>query len=154
MRAHRAEHSVVTMSRMLGVSPSGYWAWSGRAASARELDDARLLRLIRTAHEASRRTYGAPRIWRALRRDGIAVGRDRVARLMRAAGLRGAARRRFVATTRRDERARPAPDLVLRRFEADGPNRLWVADVTYVPTLAGFLDLAVVLDVFSRKVVG
>jgi putative transposase len=142
------------MCRVLEVSPSGYYAWQKRPASKRAQDDTVLLRRIRTIHEASRQSYGVPRVYEELRDDGVAVGRDRVARLMRRAGLQGISRRRFVATTRRDEAARPAPDLVGRRFEAGGPNQLWVADITYVPTWAGFLYLAVVLDVWSRKVVG
>lgn len=153
MRAHQAEHTIESMSHVLGVSPSGYWAWCKREASKRSLGDEALVRQIRTAHEASRGTYGVPRVWRTLRDAGVEVGRDRVARLMRQAGLRGVTRRRFVVTTRRDERACPAPDLVERRTRRRGP-RLWVADITYVPTRSGFLYLAVVLDAFSRKVVG
>jgi len=113
-----------------------------------------LLRQIRTAHAASQGTYGVPRIHADLREDGVRVGRKRVDRLMRAAGIAGVSRRRFVVTTVRERSARQAPDLVERAFRAAEPNRLWVADITYIPTLAGFLFLAVVLDVFSRKVVG
>jgi putative transposase len=142
------------MCQVLGVSTSGYYAWRKRPASRRAQDDAVLLRRIRTIHEASRQSYGVPRVYRELREDGVEVGRDRVARLMRQAGLRGISRRRFVTTTRRDAASRPAPDLVERHFEAEGPNQLWVADITYIPTWAGFLYLAIVLDVFSRKVVG
>ena len=110
---------------------------------------------IRAIHAASDYVYGSPNIHAELRDQGTAVGRKRVARLMRAAGIRGVSRRRgFVVTTRRDERAQPAPDLVNRRFVAQGPNELWVADMTYVPTWAGFIYLAVVLDVWSRRVVG
>ena len=154
MSAHQAQHRIATMSRVLGVSASGYYAWRGRPASKRVQEDGILLRQIRTAHAASRETYGVPRVWRELRAARVAVGRDRVARLMRAAELRGVTRRRFVTTTVRGERARPAPDLVERRFEAQAPNQLWVADITYIPTWAGFLYLAVVIDVFSRRVVG
>ena len=154
MSVHQAQHRIATMSRVLGVSPSGYYAWRGRPASKRAQDDGMLMRQIRTAHEASRQSYGVPRVWRELRDQGVAVGRDRVARLMRLAGLRGISRRRFVTTTLRDDRVRPAPDLVERHFKAEAPNQLWVADITYVPTWAGFLYLAIVLDVFSRKVVG
>ena len=143
------------MCRVLEVSTSGYYAWAKRPASKRAQEDAVLLRQIRTVHAASRESYGVMRVWRDLvDGQGIQVGRDHVARLMREAGLQGITRRRFVVTTRRDEQARPAPDLVERRFRADAPNQLWVADVTYVPTLTGFLYLAIVLDVFSRKVVG
>jgi putative transposase len=142
------------MCRVLGVSPSGYYAWRKRPASARAQADQRLLRQIRTAHEASRGTYGVPRIHAELAAQGIRVGRKRVARLMRAAGIVGVSRRRWTTTTERDRRARPAPDLVERDFGVEGPDRLWVADITYVPTWAGFLYLAVVLDAWSRKVVG
>ena len=154
MSVHRAQHRVATLCRVLGVSPSGYYAWRKRPASERAQADQRLLRQIRTAHQASRGTYGAPRIHADLRDAGVAVGRKRVARLMQAAGIVGVSRRRFAVTTARDRAARPAPDLVDRAFRATEPNRLWVADITYIPTLAGFLFLAVVLDVFSRRVVG
>jgi putative transposase len=102
----------------------------------------------------SKGTYGSPRILEELKAEGYSVGRKRVARLMRALGLQGVSRRKYTTTTRRDGSARPAPDLVDRQFKADEANRLWVADITYVPTWAGFLYLAVVLDVWSRKVVG
>jgi putative transposase len=105
-------------------------------------------------HERSHGTYGAPRVHAELEAEGIQVGRKRVARLMRAAGLAGVSRRKWITTTVRDRNARPAPDLVERNFVAPGPNRLWVADITYIPTWAGFLYLAVVLDAFSRRIVG
>ena len=147
-------HKIATMCRVLEVSTSGYYAWRKRPASKRAQADAVLLRQIRTAHEVSRGTYGAPRIHAELAAAGIRVGRKRVARLMGAAGVVGVSRRRWITTTTRSDAARPAPDLVQRVFRADGPNRLWVADATYIPTWAGFLFLAIVLDVFSRKVVG
>jgi putative transposase len=142
------------MCRVLEVSRSGYYAWRKRPASARAQADQRLLRSIRTAHEASRGTYGMPRIHAELHANGIQVSRKRVARLMRTAGIAGVSRRRFTTTTRRDRDVRPAPDLVQRDFAVDGPNRLWLADITYIPTWAGFLYLAVVLDAWSRKVIG
>jgi putative transposase len=147
-------HKIATMCRVLEVSTSGYYAWRKRPASKRAQADAVLLRQIRTAHEVSRGTYGAPRVHAELAAAGIRVGRKRVARLMGAAGVIGVSRRRWITTTTRSDAARPAPDLVQRVFRADGPNRLWVADATYIPTWAGFLFLAIVLDVFSRKVVG
>jgi len=152
--AHRAEYAIATLCRVLEVSPSGYYAWRRRPASKRVQSDAVLLRQIRTAHEASRGSYGAPRIHAELVAAGVQVGRKRVARLMQQAGIVGVSRRRFVVTTTRSESDRPAPDLVQRVFEAEKPNQLWVADATYIPTWAGFLFLAIVLDVFSRKVVG
>jgi putative transposase len=154
MSAHQAQHRIATMCRVLGVSPSGYYAWRKRPACVRAQQDQRLLRAIRTSHAASDGTYGAPRILDDVRDAGFAVGRKRVARLMREAGIVGVTRRRFVTTTERDHDARPAPDLVNRQFRAEGPNRLWVADITYIPTGAGFLYLAIVLDVWSRKIVG
>jgi putative transposase len=154
MRANRAVHRVATMCRVLGVSSSGYYAWLRRQASARQRADAELTERIQAIHAWSRGTYGAPRIHAELAAEGTRVGRKRVARLMQAAGLVGVSRRRGVRTTRRSQSARPAPDLVERDFAADGPDRLWVADITYLPTWAGFLYLAVVLDVWSRRVVG
>jgi putative transposase len=152
--ANEAVYAVATMCRLLEVSPSGYYAWRERAPSARARADAMLIERIRAVHARSRGTYGVPRIHAELAAEGHHVGRKRVARLMREAGLAGVSRRKGTCTTRRDHDARPAPDLVERRFEADGPDRLWVADITYVPTWVGFLYLAVVVDAFSRRVVG
>lgn len=142
------------MCRLLGVSPAGYYAWRDRPPSARSRSDAALLQRIRTIHASSYGTYGAPRIHAELRAEGHAVGCKRVARLMRAAGLAGVSRRRGIRTTRRDPDGCRAPDLVERDFTVPAVDRLWVADITYVPTLTGFLFLAVVLDAFSRRVVG
>jgi putative transposase len=147
-------HRIATMCRVLGVSPGGYYARLRRPPSARARADFELSARIAAIHHRSRATYGAPRIHAELAEQGISVGRKRVARLMRAAGLRGVSRRNWIITTVRDRDARPAPDLVERNFTAVGPNRLWVADITYIPTWAGFLYLAVVLDAFSRKIVG
>ncbi len=154
MSANRAMYPIATMCRLLEVSASGYHAWQGRPPSARAEQDARLLDRVAKIHAASRRTYGAPRIHAELAAKGIAVGRKRVARLMRGAGLAGVSRRKAPRTTEREADARPAPDLVDRDFSADAADQLWVADITYVPTAAGFLYLAVVLDVFSRRLVG
>ena len=142
------------MCRLLGVSTSGYYAWRDRAPSRRAVSDAALTERISGIHAWSRGTYGAPRIHAELAAQGVHVGRKRVARLMKEAGLQGVSRRKKVFTTRRDSAARPAPDLVDRRFTASAPDQLWVADITYIPTLVGFLYLAVVLDVWSRRVVG
>ena len=150
----RAHHPVHTMCRLLDVSASGYWAWQRRGVSARALSDAELTERIRQAHADSRGTYGVPRIHAELQAAGIGCGRKRVARLMRHAGLAGVRRRRFVRTTRRDPDARPAPDLVERDFARDAPDQLWVADITYLPTRAGFGYLATILDAWSRRVVG
>ena len=124
------------------------------SAVARARTDFELSARIAAIHHRSRATYGAPRIHAELAAQGIRLGCKRVARLMRVAGLRGASRRNWIITTVRDRDARPAPDLVERNFTTAGPNRLWVADITYIPTWAGFLYLAVVLDAFSRKIVG
>jgi len=154
MTANQAMFSISTMSRTLGVSRSGYYAWRDRLPSARSIADVALTDRIRAIHAGSRETYGAPRIHAELIDDGIHVGRKRVERLMKAMGLAGVSRRKGSRTTFRDERVRPACDLVDRNFYADAPDRLWVADITYVPTWAGFLYLAIVLDAFSRRIVG
>jgi len=144
---------VAALCRTLGVSPSGYYAWRKRPLSPRARVDVELIAQIEAVHRDSRGTYGAPRIHAELAAEGLRIGRKRVARLMRTVGLQGISRRKF-RTTVRDETARPAPDLVERQFTAAGPDRLWVADITYVPTWAGFLYLAVVLDAWSRRVIG
>jgi putative transposase len=154
MKAHQAAHSVATLCRVLGVSASGYYAWRGRGPSARARTDAALLAQIRGFHHDSDGTYGAPRLHRDLRAATVRVGRKRVARLLKQAGLRGVSRRKWPRTTIRATDARPAPDLVQRTFAASAANQLWVADITYVPTGAGTLYLAVVLDVWSRRVIG
>ena len=154
MSAHQAQFRIATMARVLGVSTSGYYAWRRRPPSARAQADADLTARVEEIHTRSCGTYGAPRIHAELAEAGVAVSRKRVARVMRAADIAGVSRRRGPLTTRRDVQTRPAPDRVKRQFEADAPNRLWVADITYVPTLVGFLYLAIVLDVFSRRVVG
>jgi putative transposase len=142
------------MCRVLGVSSSGYYTWLNRSPSPRAIANEKLAEQMREVHQDSRGTYGSPRMHQELLARGVKAGRHRVARVMRSEGLRGVCRRRGWCTTVRDERARPAPDLVERDFSATEPDRLWVADITYVPTWAGFLFLAVVLDVFSRRIVG
>lgn len=141
------------MCRVLGISSSGYYAWVKRAPSRRSKDNTALTKKVRTIHAVSRGTYGAPRVHAELAAEGIPASRNRVARVMREANIVGVSRRKFVVTTVRDG-GRQAPDLVDRAFTADAPNVLWVADITYVPTWMGFLYLAVVLDVFSRRIVG
>lgn len=154
MTAQQALHPVAAMCRVLDVSPSGYYAWRKRPLSPRARADVELSAEIHAIHRESRGTYGAPRVHAELAAGGVHVGRKRVARLMRAAGLQGVSRRKQFRTTVRDETARPAPDLVDRQFTAAAPDRLWVADITYIPTWAGFLYLAVVLDAWSRRVIG
>ena len=151
----KAHHAVSLLCRVLGVSRAGFYAWRSRPPSARAVADQALLEQIRAIHLRSRATYGAPHIHAELRLDyGEHVGRKRVARLMRVAGLVGCHRRRSRGLTRRDPHAAPVPDLVERVFTADRPDQLWVADITYIPTWSGWLYLAVVLDVWSRRVVG
>ena len=153
--ANQADFPVRTQCRVLKVSASGFYAWHQRQPSRRAIGNAALLERIRTIHAESDGTYGRARIRAELHDQGMQVSSKRVARLMRLAGLRGVSRRRgFVVTTRRDHRQGKAPDLVKRQFVAERPDQLWVADMTYVPTWAGFIYLAVVLDVWSRRVVG
>jgi putative transposase len=143
------------MCRVLKISRSGFYAWCDRPLSKRAQRDLWLTRKIEAIHRRSHGVCGAPMIHAELVDDhGIRIGRKRVARLMRAAGLRGASLRKFVVTTRSDPQASRAVDLVERRFYSQGPDRLWVADITYIPTWSGFLYLAMVLDVYSRRVVG
>ena len=154
MKANQAIYPVATQCRVLGVSPSGYYAWLNRAPSARRVTDETLLERIGAIHSESRGTYGAPRIHAELVDESWRIGRKRVARLMREAGLCGVSRRKWIVTTQRRPDARPAPDLVERDFTADEPDQLYVADITYVPTWARFLFLAVVLDACTRRIVG
>ena len=154
MQQEKASHHIATLCRVLGVSSSGYYAWCDRPLSMRARTDQALLDQIQAIHERSRGTYGAPRIHAELRAQGVRCGRKRVARLMREANLIGAQRRRYRGTTRQDRQAVPAPDLVQRDFTASAPDRLWVADITYVATGEGWLYLATVLDAWSRRIVG
>ena len=155
MRANLAAFPLAAMCRVLGLSTSGYDDWLHRRPSARALRDAELKVRIKAIWRESAETYGSPRIRAALRAEGERVSRKRVARLMRELGIEGVTRRRFrTGTTKKDPKARPAPDLVNRDLSADGPDRLWVADITYVPTWMGWLYLAVVLDAWSRRIVG
>ncbi len=156
IEAEKAEHAISRLCKVLGVTRQGFYAWRRRGPSLRSLGDAELARLIVHIYDGSLQTYGAPRIELELRDEhDVRVGRKRVARLMRDLGLRGVSRRgKKPRTTVADEKAPPAPDLVERRFVAERPNALWLADITYVPTLEGYLFLGVVMDMFSRKIVG
>ncbi len=154
MKGNQAEFAVLTMCQVLDVSTSGYYGWRGRELSNRSREDEELTGRIRKIHEGSRGIYGAPRVHAELVAEGQRISRKRVARLMKAAGLEGVSRRKGIRTTVRCPEACPAPDLVERDFEVPGPDQLWVADITYIPTWAGFLYLAVVLDAWCRKVVG
>jgi putative transposase len=157
IETQKANHRVNVMCRTLKISKSGFYSWRDRAPSARTKSDTALSEKIVRIHRNSRETYGAPRIHFELRTLGVRCGRKRVARLMREAGLFGCGgRRRKVRTTLRSqtERTPPAPDLVKRNFTPEAPNHLWVADITYVRTWEGWLYLSLVLDTYSRKVVG
>ena len=151
----KAIYDVTVLCSVLRVSRSGFYAWLARPASARAVADGVLTEQIRTAFDDNRKVYGAPRIHAELAEAGIRVGRKRVARLMRQAEIVGCHRRkRSFAITKQNPKADVAPDLVDRQFVATSPNQLWVADVTYVPTVEGWLYLACVTDVFSRMVLG
>jgi transposase InsO family protein len=153
--AEKAHHTISHLARVLGVSRAGYYAWTSRPPSARAVADATLGNQIREIHARSRGTYGAPRVHAELRLGlDICVGCKRVARLMREHDLQGVHRRRRRGLTRRDPQATPAPDLVERQFRPAGPDRLWVADITQQRTGEGWWYLAVVLDAFSRRIVG
>lgn len=155
MKANQAELPVRALCETLKVSTSGYYDWRDRPLSKRAKANVSLCERIVQAHQASDETYGMPRIRAELADAGVIASRKRIARLMRSMHIQGVSRRRaWCVTTERDKRQRPAPDLVKREFVAKGINQLWVADMTYIPTWEGFLYLAVVTDVFSRKVVG
>jgi putative transposase len=145
---------VATMCRMLGVSPSGYYACKSRPPSKRVADDARVAAEVAAAHKASRGIYGSPRVHRELKVKGVKVGKKRVERLMNEKGLRGRSKRRFVCTTDSKHDDPIAPNVLDRKFETTTPNEAWVGDVTYIATAEGWLFLAVLLDLFSRRVVG
>ena len=152
---HRADYPLRLMCRVLAVSPSGFYAWQRRPPSARQQADTRLGVHIAAFHRRSRRRYGSPRIQRDLREEaGIQVSRKRVARVMREAGLVGTPRRRFRVTTQADPRQAPSPNRLARQFTVAEPNRVWATDVTYLSTAEGWLYLAVVLDLASRRVIG
>jgi len=154
---HRDEHSLRLMCRVLEVSPSGYYAWRQRGPCARAIADERLMLNVRIIHRESNETYGAPRVHQELREQGQRVGRKRVARLMKAHELVGHRPRQWVRTTESAHAHPVAPNVLARQFDVNGihvMNRVWAADITYVPTQEGFLYLAVVLDLASRRVVG
>ena len=154
IQAEKATYPVTLLCRVLGVARSGYYTWARRGVSARATADREITAQIAQIHEQSRHTYGAPRIHAALQAGGVRCGSRRVARLMRAAGLGGCRRRRRARTTVADPTHTPAPNLVARDFAAPALNRLWIGDITYVPTWEGWLYLAVLLDAHSRRVIG
>ena len=151
----KASHPVITLCRILEVSRGGFYAWLRRGPSAREQDDAALITQLHRLHQASRGTYGVPRMHAELTLgQGLRCSRKRVARLMRTAGLCGIQRRRLRGMTRREPRRPLSPDLVRRQFTPPAPDQLWVADLTQHHTAEGWLYAGIVLDAFSRRVVG
>jgi putative transposase len=154
IREHREQFRIGTMCKVLGVSRSGYHAWLDRPRSERSQQNARLLEEIREIHRESRQTYGSPRVYAELRRRGKTCGRHRVARLMRLNDVRVHHRRRYRVTTDSRHNLPVAENLLGRHFEVGAANRAWVADITYVPTAQGWLYLATVLDLGTRRVVG
>jgi transposase InsO family protein len=152
--ANEVAFAVAPMCRVLGVSPSGYYAWKKRPAPKRLVEDVRLAEEVAQAHAASRGIYGSPRLHRELRAKGIRTSRKRIERLMRQRGLRGRQKRRFVRTTDSRHDRPVAPNRLQRNFATDRPNQAWVGDVTFIHTADGWLYLAVLIDLFSRRVVG
>lgn len=147
-------HSVSRMCRLLCVSRSGYYDWRRRSPSQRAIANKKLLAQIQRIHEDSRQNYGALKCWKQLNREGVPCGRHRVARLRRQANIYALRHRRSIVTTQSRKNQWSTQDLVKRRFVATAPNKVWVTDVTHVSTRAGWLYVAVMIDLFSRKVVG
>lgn len=154
IRAEKANHAVLTLCRAMQVSTSAYYAWASGHEADRVVEDRRLLVHIKAIHRQSGGTYGSPRVHAVLRSQGFDVGRRRVARLMAQEGLTGLPRKRFKTTTVTDASLPVAPNLLERDFEAHRKNEVWVGDITYVPTAGGWLYVAVLIDLYSRRVVG
>jgi putative transposase len=154
IHTHRKEHSVSLMCDVMGVSRSGYYAWRQRPPSQRSQEDGRLLDAIRTVHQEGKETYGSPKIHRILRKRGVRCSHKRIVRLMRSAGLGAKRLQCYKRTTRAHPERRPAPNLLKQQFRATAPNQIWLADITYIATDEGWLYLAVILDLYSRRIVG
>lgn len=154
MLAHAEQYCLTMMCRVLAVSRSGYYEWRGRKPSARAQANAQLSERIRELHDKEKRRPGSPRMTRRLQQSGMAVSENRVARLMKSMGLRAKSARRFKATTNSRHSLPVAPNRLEQRFDAAAPNEKWVGDITYIATDEGWLYLAVLLDLYSRKVVG
>jgi putative transposase len=154
IKDHRVQFRVSSMCRVLRVSRSGYYAWHARAVSRRAREDMELVTQIRAVHGEHRAVYGAVKTWHTLKARGVACGKHRVARLRREAGIESVRKRAFRFMAGRQRRAIAAPDLVRRQFSAPAPNRVWVGDMSFIGTLAGWLHVAVIVDLYSRKVVG
>jgi putative transposase len=154
MLAEKAHFEVRRMCRVLGIAPSRYYDWESKQQSERAKQEAALLALIRRIFAKFRGRYGAPRVHGELAREGVAVSRKRVARLMREAGLRAKGSRKYKATTDSDHALPVAPNLLQRDFKTDRPNAVWVSDITYIWTREGWMYLAAIIDLYSRKIVG
>jgi putative transposase len=154
MQAHESEFSIERMSSVFGVSRSGYYQFIHAEVSQRIEEDNRLLLKIKAIHQASRHTYGSPRICAELREDGEICSRKRVSKIMKRSGIAAKMKKRFKVTTRANPKAAVAPNLLQQDFTAESPNQRWVADFTYVATQEGWLYVATVLDLFSRRIVG
>lgn len=154
IREHQNEFSVVRMCRVLQVSRSGYYHWVERPESRRACEDRALLEHIRRVHLQSRRAYGSVKTWRELRAQGVACGKHRVARLRKREGIEAQRRRRFRLAAENHHTTPPAPNLLGQQFVAAQPDQIWVGDMTFIRTRAGFLYLAVLLDLYARRVIG
>lgn len=154
IRQHRKEYKTTRLCEVLEVSTSGFYDWLDRPVSHRSSENRRLTEKIRRHHQQSRGIYGSPKIHEDLVSDGDACGVNRVARLMKAAGIQSKLARKLVVTTDSKHTMQPAPDLLQRRFVVDGLDKAWVSDTTFIPTREGWLFLAIVLDLFSRQVIG
>jgi len=154
IQTHQAEHRLTRLCQVVGVSRSGYYAWRHRPASARAQANARLLERMKQLHRQTKERYGAVKLWRALRAAGVSGGRHRVARLRRVHGLEARRTRRFRVVLEPHQFAPPAPNQLRQIFVAPAPNRIWVGDLTAIATRAGWIYLAVILDLYSRRVIG
>ena len=150
----RGEFPVTRLCKVLDVSPSGYYAWRGRPPSAREMANRALVKKIKAVYNDSYETYGSPRIYRELQAQGVACSENRVARLMRLYHIRAKQTRRYRVTTKRNKSHPVAPNVLKRDFTADRPDQKWLSDITYIPTLEGWLYLAMILDLYARRIVG
>ena len=151
---HRERFPVTRMCQVLNVSPSGYYAWRQRPVSAREMANRELVKRIKVVYNDNYGIYGSPRVYRELKDQGLACSENRVARLMRLCGLRAKQTERYKITTKRNKAHPVAPNLLKRDFTADRPDHKWLADITYIPTWEGWLYLAAILDLYSRRIVG
>ena len=154
MDQHRSWHGVQRMCRVIGASRSGYYRWKRQPQSKRQKDNEKILMEIKESHKNSRRAYGSPRITKDLQARGTKCGENRVARLMKIHGIAGKAKKKFKATTNSKHNLPVAENLLSQNFVAEKPNTVWASDITYIPTLEGWLYLVVILDLYSRQVVG